>query len=98
MGCFFFPQNQLCAWGEGIFLAVGAATSLQALEVLAPQPKASVCLRVNIYIYNIYINMMYIITCIKKESVYIGATQRCRNSGWERSAGAGCAEMGVLLK
>lgn len=48
---FFDPPPQTSfVWGDRGVLSAGTATSLQALEVPAPRPKASVCLRVNISI------------------------------------------------
>lgn len=68
-------------------------TSLRALEALGLCLKAFVCLRVDIYKY--IHNKVYIMSCIKKESVYIGALgdaeikKRC-----EHSLDTGCAETG----
>lgn len=59
---------------------MGMATSLQALEVPVLQPKASVCLRVNIYIYKyIYKYDVYYYLYKDRICIYWG-TWRCRNS------------------
>ena len=76
------------------FLNMGSNDLLAGFGGARAVLKTFVCLRVNIYKY-IYINKVYIMSCIKKESVYIGALgdaeikKRC-----ECSLDTGCAETG----
>lgn len=73
---FLTPQISFVRGERGVFISGngdlpagfgGAGSSAEGVCV-------SACEYLYIYIYKyIYINTMYIITCIKKESVYIGA-------------------------